>query len=106
MPIGIPPRSQGLSSSTFVQPPFDLSLSIPALYDWQYKHSANNPLFVFEEASGPKRTITWGEATPAFHRATRYVRDAVKYSGEGKKPFIAILATTGMHPVLKLLERC
>lgn len=95
MPIAIPPRSQGLTSSTFIQPPFEPSLSVPALYDWQYEHSPDHPLFVFQESTGRKRTITWGEAVPAIHRATRYIRDAVKYSGEGKKPFIAILATTG-----------
>lgn len=90
-----PPKSQGLKSSTFTQPPSDPTLSFPALYDWQGEHSPDHPLFLFEEAPGSKRTIKWGEAVQGFHRATGYVRETVRYSGAGSKPFIAVLATSG-----------
>ena len=90
-----PPRTHGLKSATFVQPLYDPSLSFPAMYDWQGEHSPNQRLFVFGVSPGSKRVITWGEATQGIHRASRYVREAVGYSGEGQKPFIAALATLG-----------
>ena len=90
-----PPRTQGLKSQTFTQPPYDPTKSLPALYDWQGEHSKEHPLFVFRDISGSKRVIKWGEAIQGFHRAARYVRESVGYSGEGSKPFIAVLATSG-----------
>lgn len=90
-----PPRTQGLKSSTFLQPPCEPTLSVPALFDWQGEHAREHPIFLFEEAPGSKRTIKWGEAIQGFHRATRYVRDTVGYAGSGPKPLIAVLATSG-----------
>lgn len=95
MPTFNPPRTHGLKSATFVQPLYDPALSFPAMYDWQGEHSPNHPLFIFGDSPGSKRVITWGEATQGIHRASRYVRGAVGYSGEGPKPFIAALATSG-----------
>ncbi|KAH8110852.1 acetyl-CoA synthetase-like protein [Phellopilus nigrolimitatus] len=71
------PRTQGLQSTTFTQPPLDESLSLPALYDWQVEHSPKHPLFVFEDVSGSQRTILWEEGVQGVHRATRFVRQAV-----------------------------
>ncbi|THG95287.1 hypothetical protein EW145_g7985, partial [Phellinidium pouzarii] len=95
----VPSTSQGLHSSTFVQPPLDSSLSFPALFDWQAEHSSNHPLFVFEDAPGLERTILWAEAVQGIHRATQFVRKAVGKSIEssiieGKPPVIAVLATS------------
>lgn len=87
-----PPRIHGPLSSTFVQPPFDSSLSFPALYDWQSENSRDHPLFVFEDCPGTNKTVTIGEANKAIHRATQYIRETV---GREKKPFIAVLATSG-----------
>lgn len=97
MPIMYPPVTHGLKSTTFCQPPRDPSLSFPALYDWQGKHSSEHPLFVFEGSPGSKRIITWGEAIQGIHRASRYVRSAVDYPGKGPKPFLAALATSGKN---------
>ena len=100
-----PPRSQGLKSSTFVQPPYDPALNLPTLYEWQGERSPQHPLFVFQESYGSQRVITWGEATRGFHRASRYLRDTVKYPGKGAKPFIAVLATPGEHNLAAVFRK-
>ena len=89
------PRTQGLKSTTFNQPLHDSASNFPALYDWQGEHSPNHPLFIFGDSPGSKRIITWAEAIQGIHRATRYVRDTVGQSGEGTKPFLVALATSG-----------
>ena len=98
-----PPRTHGLKSATFVQPLYDPDLSFPAMYDWQGEHSPKHPLFKFEDSPDSKRIITWGEAIQGIHRASRYVRSVVGYSGEGPKPFVAALATSGEA---QLYDRC
>ncbi|KAI5121945.1 hypothetical protein M0805_002017 [Coniferiporia weirii] len=94
----VPPKSQGLHSSTFIQPPLDFSLSFPALFDWQAKNSPAHPLFVFDDESGSERKIFWDEAVQGIHRATRLVRENVgKYpqsDSNGKPPLIAVLASS------------
>ncbi|KAI5116179.1 hypothetical protein M0805_002877 [Coniferiporia weirii] len=93
----VPPKSQGLHSSTFVQPPLDFTLSFPALFDWQAEHSREHPIFIFEDAPGISRTIHWGEAVQGIHRAAQFVRRAVGRSlktGSGEKPLIAVLASS------------
>ncbi|KAH8110847.1 acetyl-CoA synthetase-like protein [Phellopilus nigrolimitatus] len=92
------PRTHGLQSTTFTQPPLDESLSLPALYDWQAEHSPKHPLFVFEDVPGSQRTILWEEGVQGVHRATRFVRQAVgsppSSNGGGKPPVIAVLASS------------
>lgn len=66
------PKTQALRSSTFSLPPLDESVSLPGLYDWQYKHSPNHPLFVFEDKPGVVRTIRYREAGEAMNRASQY----------------------------------
>ncbi|THH09230.1 hypothetical protein EW145_g2182 [Phellinidium pouzarii] len=93
----VPPKSHGLQSRTFVQPPLDFSLSFPALFDWQAEHSPEHPLFIFEEAPGSKRTIPWAEAVQGIHRATQYVRNVVGNSAgssNNEKPLLAIVASS------------
>ena len=89
------PRTQGLNSTTFVQPLHDSASNFPALYDWQGEHSPNHPLFIFGNSPGSKRIITWAEAVQGIHRASRYARSSLGFLREGTKPFIAVLATSG-----------
>ncbi|THH03024.1 hypothetical protein EW145_g6597 [Phellinidium pouzarii] len=93
-----PPQCHGLHSSTFVQPPLDFSLSLPALFDWQAEHSPEHPLFIFEDAPDSKRTILWAEAVQGIHRATQFVRSAIgKPFGSRSiniSPLIAVLASS------------
>ncbi|THH03938.1 hypothetical protein EW145_g5884 [Phellinidium pouzarii] len=92
------PRMHGLHCSTFVQPPLDFSLSLPALYDWQGEHSPNHPLFVFEDGPGSTRTILWAEAVQGIHRATQFVRSVVGEpfgaNSSERQPLIAVLASS------------
>lgn len=108
---GIPvPKSQALNSSTFIQPPLDESLSLPAIYDWQAKHSPDHPLFLFENEPNSFRTITYKEGVQGMQRATKYARDLVNLPPNalhaGKPPVIAILASTGSFPYDMLTYEC
>ena len=98
------PRTQGLSSATFTQPPLDGSLSIPALYEWLANHSAHHPLFIFEGVLGSQRTILRNEAQQGIERAAKRIRQEVGYNvnshSEEDPPVIAVLASAGTCPVL------
>ncbi|KAH8110860.1 acetyl-CoA synthetase-like protein [Phellopilus nigrolimitatus] len=95
-PLAVP-RTQGLQSTTFTQPPLDESLSLPAIYDWQAEHSPKHPAFVYEDEPGSQRTILWEENVQGVHRATRFVRKAIgnppASSNDGKAPVVAVLAS-------------
>ena len=101
------PVTQGLKCPTFTQPPFDVTLSLAHLYDWQGIHSPDHPLFVFEESPGIHRTIKWAEAMKGVRRATRILRNAVKSSKEVtngvKSPVIGVLALSGAYSLSKNL---
>lgn len=91
-----PPKQQhGLNSATFKQPPVDGSMLVPEMYDWHATHSPYHPLFTFSEDDGTVRTITWAEATPAIHRAGRWLLSLTVDTITEKKPLIAILAGSG-----------
>ncbi|KAH8110873.1 hypothetical protein DFH11DRAFT_1617469 [Phellopilus nigrolimitatus] len=87
------PRTQGLENATFIQPPLDESLGLPAIYDWQAEHSSKHPVFVYEDEPGSLRTILWEENVQSAHRATRFVRKAIgnppASSSDGKTPVVA-----------------
>ena len=96
--VHIPSITQGLQSKSFSQPPLDETLSCPALYDWQGAHSKDHPLYVFEDAPGLIRTLTWGEVIQGVHRATRLVRKCVGISrvlSSDKIPVVAIFSPSG-----------
>ncbi|KAH8110877.1 acetyl-CoA synthetase-like protein [Phellopilus nigrolimitatus] len=100
-------ETQGLQSATFTQPPLDESLSLPAIYDWQAKHSPKHPIFVFEDAPGLLRTILWDEGVQGVHRATRFVRKAVgnplMLEDSSKPSVIAVLASSDTITFTSLL---
>ncbi|KAI9459309.1 acetyl-CoA synthetase-like protein [Russula earlei] len=94
------PRTQVLNSSTFKAPPLDdKSHTLPDLYDWQYRNSPNHPFFVFEDAPGRIRTITWAEAVRGFHRAAHLIASRIPFEAaaaalEGRPVIVAALAAT------------
>ncbi|KAF9785316.1 hypothetical protein BJ322DRAFT_1020862 [Thelephora terrestris] len=47
-----PPPTQALTSTTFVPPPHDLSLTIPEIIDFHRVHSPKHVVYVYEEAPG------------------------------------------------------
>ncbi|KAI0062574.1 acetyl-CoA synthetase-like protein [Artomyces pyxidatus] len=72
--MSVLPQTQVLSSQTFRAPPLeDRTLTLPDLYDWQYEHSPDHPLFLYDDVPGKVRTIAWSEAVRAIHNAAHVV---------------------------------
>ncbi|KAJ7607406.1 hypothetical protein FB45DRAFT_948237 [Roridomyces roridus] len=86
------PTPQGLSSSTFRQPPLDGTLLIPEIFDHHAEHSPNHPLFCYADSTGTVETITWSRATRAIHKAGQVCLEQVGDVEAGNRPVIAILA--------------
>ncbi|KAF9552954.1 acetyl-CoA synthetase-like protein [Agrocybe pediades] len=90
-----PPRTQGSSSSTFLPPALDGSLSLPEQYEWHLAHSPNHPLFIYADKNKDIRTVFWGEAVKAIHAGTRIIRQTMEWApGIKNTPVIAILASS------------
>ncbi|KAK0203694.1 hypothetical protein DFS33DRAFT_1383956 [Desarmillaria ectypa] len=91
--IPLPPQTQVLSSKTFIPPPLDGSLTLPEIYDWNFKHSPNYRPFVYTQQDGTPRTIYWPETVRAVHAGVRLLRDRLGWKpGANEKPVVAILA--------------
>ncbi|KAJ6599959.1 hypothetical protein DFH09DRAFT_970599 [Mycena vulgaris] len=86
------PTPQGLSSSTFKQPPLDGSLTLPEILDHHAQHSPHHPLFRFADTDNIIHTISWSRSVKAFHTAARITRKRVE-AGVGSRPMVAILAS-------------
>ena len=100
------PRVHGLKSQTFRLPPLDASLTIPELYDWNFKHNSRHPLFVYIDDDGAEKIMHWSQAVPALHRAGRIVKSRLPEEVP-EHPFIAILCATGALTLclcLRLME--
>ena len=52
LPIAPLPKSQALNTSTFHIPPLDGSLSLGEIFDWQYEHSPEHPVFQYADDAG------------------------------------------------------
>lgn len=90
------PHPQAQSSSTFIPPPLDGSLTIPEIYDFHLKHNGEHPLFVYDDENGVVRTIRWKQAVQAIHTAGRFVRSATREpQAQDHTPVVAILAVNG-----------
>ncbi|THH19547.1 hypothetical protein EW146_g1644 [Bondarzewia mesenterica] len=94
------PKTQVLNSATFRAPPLhDRSLTLPDLYDWQYEHSPDHPLFLFEDQPRQLKTIDWRPAVRAMHRAAHFVASKVpsevaRAAIDGRPIVVGTLATT------------
>ena len=95
------PQTQARNTTTFRPPPLsNKSLTVPDLYDWQYDHSPNHPIFVYQNIDHSVKTITYSEAVPAMHRAGYYVTsklppEIVENARKGRSTLVATLAATG-----------
>ena len=95
-----PPPTQALNTTTFVPPPLDLSLTAPELIDFHRTHSPNHVVYVYEDAPGERKQITFSTWIRAIHRAARCVRDLFQLpeSQTGEvKPVISLLANSGKN---------
>jgi hypothetical protein len=91
-----PPQTQARSSSTFVPPPLDGSLTIPQLYDWHFHRTTNHRLFVYPRADGSVRTIYWPDGVQAVYVGAKILRQRFKWvPGVVETPVVAILASSG-----------
>lgn len=89
--LNIPPFS-----GSFVvprEPLQDEAASLLDLHDWNGKHNPQHPLFRFQDGSECK-TILWGEAVSATHRAAHFFKALTEPSTEGPI-VVAVLASTG-----------
>ena len=96
--IPLPPPTQALNTATFVPPPLDLSLTVTELIDFHRAHSPNHVVYVYEDAPGERKQITFSMWIRAIHRAARYVRDVFQLPEPqtgGVKPVISLLANSG-----------
>jgi len=98
-----PPRSQGLESFTFEPPPLDGSIPFPELYDWQYYHSPDHPLFIFNDPSpsgpGKTRVYRWKTVVPVIHRTGRRILSLFNLPlplNPDCLPVIAVLSAAGI----------
>lgn len=104
-----PPLSHGLTSTTFVAPPLDGSITIPQMFDHHAAHSPNHPVFLYEDGPGNKIFIHWKEIHQATGRVARYMEaQGISAATEGPK-IIAILAVldsityfTLVHGIIRL----
>ena len=94
-----PPPTQALNTTTFVPPPLDLSLTAAEIIDFHRAHSPNHIVYVYEDAPGELKQITFSTWARAIHRAGRYVRDQFRLPEPqvGMKPIVSILANYGEH---------
>ena len=97
------PCTQGLDSPTFKPPALDGSIPFPELYDWQYHHSPDHPVFVFNDPSpsGPDdvRVYCWKTVVPVIHRTGRHILSLFNLSlplNPERLPVIAVLAAAGI----------
>ena len=92
-----PPPTQALNTTTFVPPPLDLSLITAEIIDFHRTHSPNHIVYVYEDAPGERKQITFSTWVRAIHRAGRYVRDLFQLPEPqvGAKPIISMLANSG-----------
>lgn len=75
-------------------------MTLPEMYDWNYRNSAQHPLFVYEEEPGNATTITWGQAVPAMRRVSKIIGSQLT-SLKSDEPqdsniVIGVLASLGM----------
>ncbi|KAF7328516.1 Acetyl-CoA synthetase-like protein [Mycena venus] len=102
-----PPQTQARSSSTFVPPPLDGSLTIAQLYDWHFQNTPNHRLFVYTRADGSVRTIYWPEAVQAIYVGAKILRDRFKWiPGMVNTPVVSILASSDAIPYFTLIMSC
>ena len=92
-----PPPTQALNTTTFVPPPLDLSLTAAEIIDYHRTHSPNHIVYVYEDALGERKQITFSTWVRAIHRAGRYVRDLFRLPEPqtGVKPIVSMLANSG-----------
>ena len=97
LPIAPLPNSQALCSSTFRVPPLDGSLSLPEIFDWQYEHSPDQPVFRYTDDAGNNTIVRMAEVVRAIHRAARHIQAtfATHTPTPSKKPLIGILTAAG-----------
>jgi len=105
VPPPTPPSSQGLGSVTFEPPTLDGSVPFPELYDWQYHHSPDHPVFVFDDPSPSEpndiRVYRWKTVVPVVHRTGRRILSLFNFPlplNPECPPVIAILAAAGIYP--------
>ena len=93
-----PPPTQALNTTTFVPPPLDLSLTAAEIIDFHRTHSPDHIAYIYENAPGECKQITFSTWIRAIHRAGRYVRDLFQLpesqAGDAK-PIISMLANSG-----------
>lgn len=90
--------------SGFTLPPLNGSLTVSEIFDFNYQHNPNHPLFVYPKASGGTTKVTYSEVVPAAHRAARYVAGIANIDLDADPatfPTVAVLALSG-----KFLHKC
>ncbi|KAJ7842962.1 hypothetical protein B0H14DRAFT_2779739 [Mycena olivaceomarginata] len=97
-----PPQTQARSSSTFVPPPLDGSLTIPQLYDWHFHRTTNHRLFVYPRADGSVRTIYWPDGVQAVYVGAKILRQRFKWVSR----LVSLTKFSDAIPYFTLLMSC
>ena len=98
-----PPPTQALTSTTFVPPPHDLSLTVPEIIDFHHVHSPNHVVYVYEDSPGECKQVTFSAWVRAIHRAGRCIRSLFRLPEQqvcGSKPIVSLLANSGEATLL------
>ena len=99
----IPPPlpTQALTSTTFIPPPLDLSLTAAEIIDSHRTHSPNHVAYIYEDVPGMCKQITFSKWIRAIHRAGRLIRNLFQLPEPqivGVEPVIFLLANSGEIP--------
>ncbi|KAM5541012.1 hypothetical protein V8D89_005323 [Ganoderma adspersum] len=95
---------QGASSTTFTSPGVDTTLTIPELFEFHAKHSAQHPVFVYADDEQKEHVIRFPEvyrgirkaatiSCAHYNRLSDYYAEAQSGKSENEPPVIGILAT-------------
>ena len=98
LPMAPLPQTQVLSSTSFVPPPLDGSLTLPEFYDWHLVHSPSHPHLVYVDAKGNEITISWEQSVRAVYRIANEIRRRLgkEPNAKNKPPtVVAILSSSG-----------
>jgi len=86
----------GQRGGTFVSPPLDAVMTLPEMYDWHERNSAQHPLFAFNDGLTHPSVITWGEAVLAMRRASKIIKTRaalLESNKDSDNPVIGVLAS-------------
>jgi hypothetical protein len=100
--------SEKAQPTSWAFPPVDGSLTVPEIFDWNYEHNPQHPLFVHPKGNGQLEYTTMKQAVQAMHRVshryTSYLTAQGHAPSERDAPVVAIFGLTGMFDGFSVMD--